>query len=86
MRTGAFGILGAVALAAAAFSFPARAQPDDPWHQPTPPLKIAEGLYYVGASDYASYLIETKAGLIVIDGGDAVTGAQVLNTAYADLV
>jgi metallo-beta-lactamase class B len=57
---------------------PANAQPDDPGHQPYPPFKIAEGLYYVGASDYAAYLIETKAGLIVIDGGDAPTGTQVL--------
>lgn len=45
---------------------------------PYPPFKIGEGLYYVGAADYASYLIATRAGLIVIDGGDAATGHQVL--------
>jgi metallo-beta-lactamase class B len=73
-----YGIRGAVAVMAAAFSLPASAQPDDPGHQPYPPFKIAENLYYVGASDYASYLIATKAGMILIDGGDAVTGAQVL--------
>ena len=72
------GISGAVAVTAAVFAFAAQAQPDDPAHQPYPPFKIAEGLYYVGASDYASYLITTRAGMIVIDGGDAVTGAQVL--------
>lgn len=72
------GILGAVAVMAAAFSLPAHGQADDPAHQPYPPFKIAEGLYYVGASDYASYLITTPAGMIVIDGGDAPTGAQVL--------
>jgi metallo-beta-lactamase class B len=75
---GAIGILGAVAVTAAAFAFPALAQPDDPAHQPFPPFKIGEGLYYVGASDYSAYLIATKAGLIVIDGGDATVGKQVV--------
>jgi metallo-beta-lactamase class B len=63
---------------AAAFAFSARAQPDDPAHQPFPPFKIGEGLYYVGASDYSAYLIATRAGLIVIDGGDATVGRQVV--------
>jgi len=65
---------------AAAFAFPALAQaplPPDP-HAPFPPFKIGEGLYYVGAADYTSFLIVTKAGLIVIDGGDAPTGHQVV--------
>ena len=72
-------VLGAVAISAAVFTS-AQAQPaaePDP-HAPFPPFKIGEGLYYVGASDYASYLIVTKAGLIVIDGGDAPTGHQVV--------
>jgi metallo-beta-lactamase class B len=72
-------VLGAVAISAAVFAS-AQAQPAaqaDP-HAPLPPFKIGEGLYYVGASDYASYLIVTKAGLIVIDGGDAPTGHQVV--------
>ena len=77
MRLKSYGILGAVAVTAAAFAFQAQAQ-DDPGHQPYPPFKIGEGLYYVGASDYASYLIVTKAGLIVIDGGDATVGHQVV--------
>jgi metallo-beta-lactamase class B len=77
-----FEICGAVALAAAAFVLPAAAA-DDPGHQPYAPFKIGEGLYYVGASDYASYLIVTKAGLIVIDGGDAVVGHQVVGNIRA---
>jgi len=77
VRLKSYGILGAVAVTAAAFAFQAQAQ-DDPGHQPYPPFKIGEGLYYVGASDYASYLIVTKAGLIVIDGGDATVGHQVV--------
>ena len=85
MSRKAFGRLGAVAITAAAFAFPAAylpawaqpAAPADP-HAPFPSFKIGEGLYYVGASDYASYLIVTKAGLIVIDGGDATTGHQIV--------
>jgi metallo-beta-lactamase class B len=83
VRSKRYGLLGAVAITAAAFAFQAPAAEDDPGHQPYPPFKIGEGLYYVGASDYASYLIATKAGLIVIDGGDAVTGHQVLSNIKA---
>ena len=80
MRRHSRGIIGAVAVTAAAFAFPAAGQaPDrDPGNDPFPPFQIAEGLYYVGASDYASYLIVTRAGLIVLDGGDAATGRQVV--------
>jgi metallo-beta-lactamase class B len=80
MRRRSHGILGAVAIMAAALAFGAVAQPaapPDP-HAPFPSFKIADGLYYVGAADYSSYLIVTKAGLIVIDGGDATTGHQIV--------
>jgi metallo-beta-lactamase class B len=73
-----FGILGAVAVTAAAFAFGASAAEDDPGHQPFAPFKIGEGLYYDGASDYAAYLIVTRQGLIQIDGGDATVGKQVV--------
>lgn len=72
------GILGTVAFSAAVFVCDARAQSADSGHEPFPPFKIADQLYYVGASDYSSYLIVTKAGLIVIDGGDAPVGLQVV--------
>lgn len=52
------------------------AQPDPvsrSWNQPVAPFRIAGNLYYVGASDIASYLIATPKGLIVIDGGFAET-------------
>jgi metallo-beta-lactamase class B len=80
MSRKAFGLLEAVAITAAAFAFGAVAQPAAPAdpHAPFPPFKIADGLFYVGATDYASYLIVTKAGLIVIDGGDATTGHQIV--------
>jgi len=74
----AFAVLAAMAVAAAAHAQP----PADP-HAPFPPFKIGEGLYYVGADDYAAYLIVTRAGLIVIDGGDAVVGKQVVGNIRA---
>ncbi|HEX6901496.1 MAG TPA: subclass B3 metallo-beta-lactamase [Thermoanaerobaculia bacterium] len=39
------------------------------WNQPVEPFKIAGNLYYVGASDIASYLITTPEGHILIDSG-----------------
>jgi metallo-beta-lactamase class B len=45
---------------------------------PVAPFKIADNLYYVGASDVTSYLIATPAGLIVIDGGYDRTAPQIL--------
>jgi metallo-beta-lactamase class B len=76
VTAGRFGIGGAVAVTAAAFSLAAMAQ--DSASAPVPPVKIGENVYYVGSSDYASYLIVTRDGMIVIDGGDAPTGTQVL--------
>lgn len=72
------GILGTVAFTAAVFvSAPGRAAPDDA-AAPYKPFRIADQLYYVGANDYSSYLIVTKSGLIVIDGGDKPVGPQVV--------
>lgn len=47
------------------------------WNQPVEPFRIAENLYYVGASDIASYLITTPAGHILIDGGFVETAPQI---------
>lgn len=73
----AYGILSAAVLGAAAFVSPAAVAADKP-DAPAAPFKIGEGLYYVGSADYASYLIATKAGLIVLDGGSAETGKQIV--------
>lgn len=70
--------LGTAALAAAVFAFPAAAQSPDTWANPVKPFKIGEGLYYVGAYDLTSYLFVSKAGLIVLDGGDQAVGRQVV--------
>jgi metallo-beta-lactamase class B len=55
-----------------AYSF---AQQDN---NPEPPVEIAPGVYFVGASDVASYAIDTGDGLILIDGGYADTAPQIL--------
>jgi metallo-beta-lactamase class B len=39
------------------------------WNQPVEPYKIIGNVYYVGASDIASYLIATPEGHILLDGG-----------------
>ncbi|HKV09096.1 MAG TPA: subclass B3 metallo-beta-lactamase [Thermoanaerobaculia bacterium] len=62
------------ALAALALfpSLPAGAQKDPTsrsWNQPVEPYKILGNVYYVGASDIASYLITTPQGHILLDGG-----------------
>lgn len=72
-----YGILGTVAVLAAVFASGAAAQDAATWNKPVKPFKIGEGLYYVGALDLTSFLFVSKAGLIVLDGGDAVVGKQV---------
>lgn len=44
---------------------------------PVAPFKIVENVYYVGASDVASYLVESSAGLVLIDAGFAETAPQI---------
>jgi metallo-beta-lactamase class B len=39
------------------------------WNQPIEPFRIVGNLYYVGASDIASYAIATPDGIILIDTG-----------------
>ena len=61
-----------VALAALGWNFaPVAAAADDPpeWFTPIKPFRIADGLYYVGSQDLASYLITTPQGNILINSG-----------------
>ena len=39
------------------------------WNQPVEPFQIVGNVYYVGASDIASYLITSPHGHILLDGG-----------------
>jgi metallo-beta-lactamase class B len=68
----------AAALGAAVCASGAAAQSPATWDKPFAPFKLGEGLYYVGSLDLAAYLFVSKAGLIVLDGGSAETGKQVV--------
>lgn len=52
-------------------------RPLTPDNQPAEPVRIADNLYFVGASDISSYLITTPAGHIVIDAGYETTVPQI---------
>lgn len=72
-------VAGTAAFAAAVFvSAAAVAQTPDDWATPVKPFKIGGNLYYVGSSDLTAFLFVSKAGLIVLDGGEAATGRQVV--------
>ncbi|HEV8428093.1 MAG TPA: subclass B3 metallo-beta-lactamase [Pyrinomonadaceae bacterium] len=56
------------------------AQPDETsrsWNQPVKPYRIIGNIYYVGASDIASYLIVTPRGHILLDSGFVETVPQI---------
>jgi metallo-beta-lactamase class B len=72
------------ALAAGAFCLSAAAAADlspdfAAMNQPQAPFRIADNLYYVGMSDVTSYLIVTKEGLILLDGGFEQSSAAILD-------
>ncbi len=47
------------------------------WNQPVEPFRIAANLYYVGASDVTAYLLTTRQGHILLDGGFEETAPQI---------
>lgn len=53
--------------------------PDEwkPWNEPVEPFRIAGNLYYVGASEIASYLFVTDEGHILLDGGFPETASVI---------
>jgi metallo-beta-lactamase class B len=53
--------------AAVTLGTPAFAQGNPGWTTPVAPFRIADGLYYVGSQDLASYLVVTPAGNILIN-------------------
>lgn len=66
-----------VAALAALLLSAALAADSKPDNQPFPPYRIADNLYYVGASDIAVYLVTTPAGDILINAGYETTPALV---------
>lgn len=49
------------------------------WNQPFEPFHIIDNLYYVGASGVSSFLITTRAGSILLDGGLSETAPLIEN-------
>ena len=58
-------------LGLAAFLTVAASPADIPaeWARPTRPFHVAGPIYYVGSEGIAAYLVQTRAGLILLDGG-----------------
>ncbi|HEX8388239.1 MAG TPA: subclass B3 metallo-beta-lactamase [Sphingomonas sp.] len=57
------------ALLATALAMPASAQLDPPsWKRPTAAFRVVGPIWYVGTEGLSAYLIETRAGAILIDG------------------
>jgi metallo-beta-lactamase class B len=48
------------------------------WNQPVEPFRITGNLYYVGASDITSFLLTSKEGHVVLDGGFVETAPMIL--------
>jgi metallo-beta-lactamase class B len=78
-------ITGALAaIAAGALSFSPAGSADLPatyaaMNQPRAPFRIADNLYYVGMSDVTSYLIVTRDGYILLDGGFVQSAPAILD-------
>lgn len=53
------------------------------WAAPVPPFRIADNLFYVGAADITSYVVATREGLILIDGGFAQMAPQIVANLHA---
>src|SRR5687767_6708287 len=69
----------AVPLLAVAAAALAQADPvSRSWNQPVEPFRIAGNLYYVGASDVTSFLITTREGHVLIDGGFEETAPRIV--------
>jgi metallo-beta-lactamase class B len=47
------------------------------WNKPVPPFRIVGNLYYVGATEIASFLITTPQGHFLLDGGFVETAPQI---------
>jgi len=59
----------ALGLLALSFGVALAAQNKPDWTIPIAPFRIADGLYYVGSRDLASYLVVTPQGNILINSG-----------------
>jgi metallo-beta-lactamase class B len=65
----AVAIAGFGSIAGSAGSLGQYAKTVEAWNRPVDPFRMIGNIYYVGASDIASYLITTPEGHFVIDRG-----------------
>jgi metallo-beta-lactamase class B len=49
----------------------------DKWNDPVAPFHVVGNIYYVGAAGVSSFLIKTKAGSILLDGGFRETAPRI---------
>jgi len=70
--------LWAILLVSPFFLLAQKTETERSWNQPVEPFKIIGNIYYVGASEIASFLIATPQGHILIDGGFEETAPQIL--------
>ena len=68
----------AILLVSPFFLLAQKTETERSWNQPVEPFKIIGNIYYVGASEIASFLIATPQGHILIDGGFEETAPQIL--------
>jgi metallo-beta-lactamase class B len=71
------GVICALLAATAGAAYSQTKEQLESRNQPVAPFRIIGNVYYVGASDIASYLIVTPAGNIVLDGGFVQTAPQI---------
>jgi len=69
-----------LALLVLAFGQPVFAQSNPGWTTPAAPFRIADGLYYVGSQDLASYLVTTPQGNILINSSLESSPALIRNS------
>ena len=50
------------------------------WNRPVAPFRIADGIYYVGTADLASYLFVDREGMILLDGGLEASAPLILDS------
>ena len=70
----------ALTLIVLSFGAAAGAQNNADWSIPITPFRIADGLYYVGSKDLASYLVVTSHGNILINSGLESSPALIRNS------
>ena len=70
-------VLFAFAFFAATIAFGQADPTSRSWNKPVPPFQIIGNLYYVGATEIGSFLITTRQGHILLDGGFVETAPQI---------